>query len=522
MPEPLTEQRGHRSLAWALVVCTLAWALTRYVFFTGIAGSDDMHYMRYAAMWDRAPANHWEARLLGNALTWLAMKLFGRGELAAALPSLAASFTILACAMYAGHRYVGGSAVWWSGLLAALLPIDVYLATTVSPFIVMTAFLSVGTLAYLHESPSKLSRMTAAAFFSLGVITHLSGVYYVAAVAAAGLWLDHRRYVGTIVTTIVVGLSVIAIDVGVYHFAFDDAFGRFNVCLADAGDRNPIMPTTPDGGINPTFVTRPMVTLLFSKAFGISLFATLLAGAIAYRRLPHVVRLVWLASLLLWVWTSFGSQVPWSYKPFWRMSRFLHPLVLALTVLFGATMGGRFVLRARVPALAVLAICLFNLLGGGSWGQSARISRELLDYAQAHPEKRFLTDYRTVNEMHVLNRVQTLSNVATTGEAARYRLLDPDAPFAWPVDLPNYDEMLINPLNLNKAPPFAKLVESLGGDLRFQTTPAYRPICQLFRPLRRFDWAMRKPPAQVVAFSAPARPDTVAATDALGVEIVQP
>ena len=512
----------HRSLVPAIVLCTLAWALTRYLFFTGITGSDDIHYMRFAAMWDRAPVNHWEARLLGNALTWLSMRLFGRGELAAALPSLMASLTILACAMYAAHRYAGGRAVWWAGLLAAVLPIDVYLATTVSPFIVMTALVSVGTLAFLNASQSRVSRIIAAAALALGVVTHLSGVYYVAALAAAGLWLDRRRYAGVIAMTLVAGVIVIAIDMGVFHFVYDDAFGRFRTCLVVAGNPLRIMPTTPDGSINPTFLTRPVISLLFSKAFGVSLSVTLLVVGLAYRRLPHAVRLLWITTVILWLWISYGSLVPWAYRPFWRMSRFLHPLTLALTLMFGASIAARPALRTyaadflrvRVLGPFVVMVCLLNLLASGSWGQNARISRELLDYTRAHLGTRFLTDYRTLNEMHVLNHVQTLPNVATTGKAARYRILDPRAPFAWPIDLKDYDEILINPLNLEKNPAFAALAESSGGELRFETTPAYRPICRLLRPLRRFAWAVRKPPARVVAFSFHGKLDAIAASDA--------
>lgn len=521
MPEPQPATDRHHSLVPAIVICTLAWALMRYVFFTGIAGSDDIHYIRFAAMWDRVPVNHWEARLLGNALTGISMWLFGRSELAFALPSLAASLTILVCAMYAAHRYAGNSAVWWSGLLAAVLPIDVYLATTVSPFIIMTAFLSVGTLAYLNASQSKVSRIIAAVSLALGVVTHLSGIYYVAALAVAGLWLDRRRYAGVIAMTIVAGLVVIAIDVGIFHFLYDDAFVRYRICLADIGDRNPIMPITFDGTINTKFITWPVFLLLFSKAFGVSLSVTLLAAGLAYRRLPHALRLVWIMSSILWLWTSYGSQIPWAYQPFWRMSRFLHPLTLAMTLMFGATITAYPALRTYAPNFLrtrvlgpfVVMVCLLNLLASGSWGQNARISRELLDYARAHPDTRFLTDYHTLNEMHILNDVQSLPNVATFGDAIRFRILDPGAPFASPNDLSDYDEILINPLNLEKTPAFTKLVESSGGELRFETEPAYRPICRLLPPLRRFTWAVRKPPARVVVFSFHTVPDTIAVSD---------
>ena len=518
---PRAEISPGRSLLPAVVICTLAWALTRYVFFTGIAGSDDIHYMRFAAMWDRVPANHWEARLLGNALTWMAMRLFGRGEFAAVLPSLAASLTIFACVMFAAHRYAGGRAVLWSGLLTAVLPIDVYLATTVSPFIVMTAFLSVGTLAFLSDAPSKASRIIAATCFALGVVTHLSGVYYVAALAVAGLWLDHRRYARTVIATIAAGVIAIALDMSVFHFVYDDAFGRFSACLANTGAPNPIMPIMPDGSINPQFLTRPALSLLFSKAFGVSLSVALLVGGLMYRRLPHAVRLLFIATAILWLWTSYGSQVPWAYRPFWRMSRFLHVLTLAVALLFGSAIAIRSTLgsaaaeflRMRVLGPLVVTVCLANLLCGGSWGQNGRISKELLHYARSRPHTRFLTDYHTLNEMHVLNGVQSLPNVATTGDAARFRMLDREAPFAWPIDLSGYDEILINPLNLRRAPAFAALVESSSGDLLLETATVYRPICRLLPPLRRLAWSVRKPGARAVTFSCPGKLNAVAASN---------
>ena len=502
-------QNGVRSLILTLVVCAAVWAVVRAIFFTGLAGSDDLHYLRFAAMWDRAPANHWEARLLGNALTWLALVLFGRSEPAAVLPSLIASLTLLGCALYASHRYVGHRAAWWAGLLVALLPIDVYLSTTISPFTIMTALMSVGTLALLDAPNSKRARILAAACLSLGVIAHLSGVYYVAALLGTALCLDRRRYLGVAISTITALVIVATLDVAVFHFVFDDAFGRFRVCLADTGDRNPIMPTTPDGRVNPRFVTLPVLMLIFSKAFGISLLATLVAGAVMYRRLSHPLRLLWLSAVVLWLWMSYGSQIPWAYRPFWRMSRFLHPLTLAVAVLFGATLGARFMfrrpgiefLRRRVFGPAVLGICLLNLLGSGSWGQNVKISRELLDYVTANPSKRFLTDYRTLNEMYLLGGVSHLPYVAA-GPTNRSRLLDRDATIAQQPHPLDFDEILINPLNLRRTPAFANFVEINSGELRLETTPAYRPICELFRPLRRFAWAVRKPSARVVSFEA--------------------
>ena len=75
---------GNEPHRWLVLFlsCAALWVLMRGLFFVGVAGSDDMYYMRYAALWDRAPANPWEARLLGNSLIASAMMALGRTEVA--------------------------------------------------------------------------------------------------------------------------------------------------------------------------------------------------------------------------------------------------------------------------------------------------------------------------------------------------------------------------------------------------------------------------------------------------------
>ncbi|MHC4697674.1 MAG: hypothetical protein ACYTFA_13130, partial [Planctomycetota bacterium] len=183
---------GHATRRWLvlLVLCLALWALMRIVFFVGVAGSDDMYYMRYAALWDRAPVNHWEARLLGNALTASAMTAFGRTEAAAVLPSFAASLAVLGCVLYWCRKYGTYRQACWAGVFLAVLPIDVEMASTISPHTIMAAMLGVGTLAFLREPSSAVSRIVAAVLISLGVITHFAGIYYVAALVLAALCVD--------------------------------------------------------------------------------------------------------------------------------------------------------------------------------------------------------------------------------------------------------------------------------------------------------------------------------------------
>lgn len=113
--------------AWMMVigVCLMVWTLARVIFFVGISGSDDMYHIRFAALWDRTPQNQWEARLIANALFAGAMRIFGRGELAAALPCLISSLAVLGATLFAAARVGGLRVALWAGLLVALLPLEV-------------------------------------------------------------------------------------------------------------------------------------------------------------------------------------------------------------------------------------------------------------------------------------------------------------------------------------------------------------------------------------------------------------
>ena len=79
-----SKRRSNRA-RWICVfaLCFVVWLTMRMVFFVGVTGSDDMYYLRYAALWDRTLTDHWEARLLGNALTAVSLRLFGLTEVAA-------------------------------------------------------------------------------------------------------------------------------------------------------------------------------------------------------------------------------------------------------------------------------------------------------------------------------------------------------------------------------------------------------------------------------------------------------
>ncbi len=496
---------GARS-AWVTVVttCLAVWLLMRVVFFVGFAGSDDLFLLRYAMFWDRTPVNGWEARILGNALTAASIRVFGYSQVAAALPSLVASLTVLACVLAFCRRLGDVRSAWWAGLLAAVLPVEVDMATSISPHMIMSAWMAIGTLAFLRAPESARAKYAAALCLSLGVVTHLAGLYYVASLAIASLWVDHRRYLIPTVTTALVGVAMVAIDVALFHFVFGDAFLRFRLGVSAVAHETPIMPTNIQGGFNPEFVLWPIRNLLFSKAFGVSLVVVLTGAWWIRRRLDASARILLITVALSWIWMSFGSAVPWAYHPFERIMRYLQPCSLAVVLLFAIVVTMSHYQRfSKAAGSAVLAICVLNLLGSGSWDQNTHVSSELLSYVHRHPQMRFVTDYHTLNEMYAANGMKTVPNVATTEDIPRSRLLDRQAALLVADGADQCDAILVNPLNLARTPEFASYVRRHGGRLRFETKPTYRRICLLFPWLSERPWALRKPPAQVFECKSP-------------------
>jgi hypothetical protein len=472
----------------------------RAAFFLGVAGSDDIRYMRFAACWDRPPANHLEARLIANGLVTGAMKLGGPTELAAVTPALLSSALMLGCALYGCYRFAGFRHALWAGLLVAVLPMNVDEATTVSAHAVMTALLTFGTLLFVLGPQSSVLRLAAAASLALGVVTHYTGIYYVAWLAVAALIVDRRRFLMPVALTAAAGVVFVLADMAVFHFAYGDGLARFRACVAQSPDEVQRVPLFVDGGLNPDFFAFPLWGLLFSKAFGVALVVALGTAVWRYRRFPRPLRVLALTVLVGWLWMSFGTQVPWDYRPFARNMRYLHPFLFAVAILFACAVAAMRRRVVRVGAgLAVLGVCVLNLMGSGSWGQNVEISRELLVYAEAHPHTRLITDVNTLNEMYIINRLRTPANVVTLDDRDPGRIIDPVA-FAARIkqaDLTASDEILVNVLNHRRNADFGVFCAARAGATRYETQPVYRTICQLVPPLRGCSWAIRRPGARV-------------------------
>lgn len=514
---PLTPSRGAGAVRadatlanWPVVLaaCAALWLIMRTVFFVGLVGSDDLHYLRFAALWDRAPVNDWEARLIGNGLTALAVRLFGVNETAAALPSLAASLAVLACTLCWFRHYGTPLQGLVGGGIVALLPLDVEMATTVSPHTVMTGLFAVGTYGWFRGVDVARWRIPAAGFLALGVLTHFAGVYFVAMLALASLIVDRRAYFKSVGLTMLFGVTFLALDMIAFQAIYGDAFLRLSACMAEMHNPKPDLPMA-GSTFTGEFLLWPLRNLVYSKAFGPALIVAMGIGVARFRLLDGRGRILLLVIGLTWLWMSFGTQVPWSYRPFWRMSRFLHPLALPVALLLAILLvpGQRVASREHTSssrrwgpmvALGLSLTFITNLLASGPWGENVTTSRELLRYAKTHSAVPFITDYRTLNEMYALNGMRSPDNVVTLGDIPSSRLFDASARELTVTGIERATMVLLNPLNVENHPGVAALAADPRMRTVYETPAAKRRLCSILPLFGEQPWALRRPAGRVL------------------------
>lgn len=488
-----------RAWSWPpiIAVCLTVWVVARVVFFVGFVGSDDLYHVRFAALWDRAPQNHWEARLIANLLFAGAMRLFGRGEVAAALPCMIASLAVLGATLVAAARWLDRRAALWAGLIVALLPIDVETATIVSAGTIMHGLVAVGTVALLIGVERQRWTLVGPMLLAVGVVTHLSATYYVAALSIAALAVDWRRYGRAVVTTGACVAIALLLDLGLFQYANGDALARFKIFVGQAS----VEPAFP-GGDRATglpFLTWPFVNLLYSKGLGIAGALALIMGIARHRAWSAPFRVLLLGCGVYWLWVNFGSRVPWSYQPFWRIVRYWQPATIAIAVACASAI----VLQRRpwmraLTAAAVLGVCVVNLAASGPWSQRVEVSKALLSYVRAHPNESFVTDDETLNEMYILNGVAPVPNVATIYDEHPVRLLDRSALRLDPAEASGR-AVLVNPLNAPRHRAFHAYLVAQDRPVVYQSDPQDRLICRIIPPLRAQPWALRRPAGFVLA-----------------------
>ncbi len=406
----------------AVIVVLSIWLAARIIFWTGYTGSDDHFYARYAYLAHRQPINHLEFRMLSIGLMRASFLAFGPSEVSACLPSLLSSaLTLLAVAWFVGWP---SSCTWSSNasvLLAALLPLDVILASDPGAYAIAAGLLALGTTAMLRSAGK--GTLAGALLLTLGFMAHEMSFYYIAVLCLVALGFDWRRFGAPVLLCVVLSACYLAVECAIYAQLFGDGLMRFRPALAVAEGQRIGVEAKGDTWL---FFLKPLRWLALSRDLGFNLLVLFLGGALAWKHLDRAQRILLVTAAVYWLWTGYGSMVPWEYNPPSRTTRFYQPLTVAVCVIVPTAIQTLIPNRWLASAFLglLLLVHLAGLADGGQRGQSVDTSRDLLEYARAHPRERFLTNVSTMNEMYVLNGFEMPANVVClNGSAVEQHLL---------------------------------------------------------------------------------------------------
>ncbi len=389
------------------VVLTI-WFICRWNFGSGLSGSDDTFYVRYAHLMHRAPINHWEARSIYIWSLRACFLVFGYSEYVAWIPGLLSSLLTLASVAWLTRwpRYPTWQG-WSATLLAATIPVDVICSTYPVATSMASGFLCLGTAALLQEGARW--RSAGAVLLSLSFITHEYCFYFVAIACLTAVVFDSRGYLRPAALCAFLSVTYIGLECLVYHSQLGQATYRFRLSASGMGDDRIAVEA---GGSAVRYFLMPLQQLLFNKSTGIDLIALFAVGAAAFRSFTRQERLLYVIAACYWIWAGYGPMTPWEYKPPSREIRLLFPYVLPICYLLPSALRAAFSRRvARLLLGAIVAIHFVCLTSGGRWEQSSRNAREMLDYAAAHPRTRFVTDVGTLNQMYIANDCRLPDNV---------------------------------------------------------------------------------------------------------------
>ncbi len=498
MATPRSRTAAHAALLVAV------WLVLRMVFFEGLWGYDDLDHIHYA-MDPGRPADVFQARLMLNGMLAAVYQLFGAAEWVWALPTLLASLAfVLATWLTARRLFASEGAALAAGLLAATLLLDVTHSTDPGGSPLANAFATAGT-GLLLTGEGRRRLVLAAVVLAGGMIAHLATALYVLPLLVAWALHDGRRFGEALLMFGVVAATYLIVDCTLFAILLGDPLGHYRLLVGTHLSVQPYLDVPPrlaDGSLNPWFFGWSVRGLLFTKHFGLLLGMALLAGALLWRRWDRPARLMVLALGAGWLYLSFGSQHPLGWAPLAKAERYWYPLALPAILLAVRVFGELRRPAARLAWAGALVLPVPPLLlAAGSWGQNVEISRELATIAAAHPERTFVTDPHTYDEIFLLGARSAPPNVAILDDGTPDLRRGERPPRVAPA--PGVWYALVNPMHLHRerARAFAAFVRA---HMTSQpvTPPTWRLIAALLpEGIRDARPALqRKPPAEVARF----------------------
>ena len=514
---------GRVILAVAFMIAV--WLVARIVFWVGFVGSDDLFYARFAVLHDRPPLNVFEFRWLAVGLIRACVQLLGVSEFAASLPSLLGSAAVVcATASVVGWpvrlTWVTQSAV----LMACLLPLDVAMASWPGATMVSAGLLASGAAMVLRSEGQW--RFLGSFLLALSFSGYTITFYYVAIFCLACLVIDRRAYARPVAACVALAASLLVAELLVMALFFDDPMLRLKAVTGVVTEYH--HDAVLNAQASAAAFTDPWVPvriLLFDKPFGLSMLAMVLAGAVTWRRLTAIQRTLFVTTIGYWFWLGFGSSVPWAYRPIPNSYHYFTPVSFGVAALTPGLVQEVLARRRLIAPLVVSALIVVQILClgvSGRWGQHYDVSRELLRYTSSHPERTYLADIQTLNDMYVENGFELPANVVCLDTPAADHLLinEPLAnvgPLAEPANRPRFrfEPRTIDAVLLNlddrewyvAQPEFDAYVDAHHGEVIWTIDAKYKPV---FRPLRHWfgNWpfALRTRGARVVRVAGGATP----------------
>jgi hypothetical protein len=422
-------------LAWTAVVA-LALAL-RLACSTGLAGSDDLFYAKYAnaivagqytQTYNAARGvepRHWALRyglLLPLAGVY---RVAGVSEWSTVALPLVASTVCVLLLMQIGRRLFDARVALLAGLIYATFPMQLRYATVLEPEPLAQCFALLGVICYLQSGPSARGAWPVAAGMQFGAA-------YLAketAVFVAGAFLLHalfeRRWQRAALLAIGVS-SVVAAEHAYYLFVQGDILFRpHSTQLFNLRDPENLRNLN-DRWVYRLFVQYPRSMLVPSRTFGLHSLVCLCGAAAALLLKPrrhYLLLLLW--AVIPWLYMNFGSWSLERYAIMPRADRYLDLVYPPLMLLTALVISRALAVRGRVATLTVAALAVVLVVGvasglatRGRISQSAQMAvlREMLHESRGARPATFYTDntkWRMALAVFDASRLSTSPDAAT-------------------------------------------------------------------------------------------------------------
>jgi hypothetical protein len=362
-----------------LTGAVVAFALAlRLASFTGLIGSDDLRYARYARA---VMEGHYAQTLIessqyerihhglryGIILPLAAVyRVFGVSEWSTVmLPLLASTASVLLLAAIA-RRLFDSRVALIAALLYATFPMQLRLASILVPEPIAECFVLLAVLAYLHgrEHERSAAWLAAGAMIGAAYLAKETAVFVGASLVLHAAW--ERRWRGAILVGL--GLTaLIAAEHAYYLFGQGDIFFRTHSTHIEPNFHRGPSRFSWTILMSLFFVPYAKIMLVPGVNFGLHSLVCLILAAAALTQKPrrsYALLLLWAA--IPWLYLTFGSSSLQTYSLLPREPRYIEFTYPPLIILSAITLKHAFERRLAVRRCAAVLLGIVMLTGVAS------------------------------------------------------------------------------------------------------------------------------------------------------------